>query len=230
MTFALQDGVRTGELAARLGCSDQTVINYAKEGMPCLGQDSRGRFFDEEACKAWIAKHKPGFRPVHGISIGPGGKRPGAGRKAKDEPASEREAEANAIKESIERDAGAGSALFGDDAMRRAILKDVADGMDALELVTRYCIGPHFAKAIIETFAVKKAHLDLEERMGRLLKKEDVEAVWTTALAKVDQVITAIAPGVAADLAASLGLDARGQDLVRVKIEAAVERAWGQLR
>ena len=199
-------------------------MNYTGQGMPVAGVDGKGRFYREAECRDWIKANKPGFKG----DFGPGGKRSGAGRKGD----KTKDAEQAAVDADIDSVGGGGAvkALFGDDAKRRAVLADVIAGMDPLELVATHAIGPTLARSIAEMFAAQKAYLAVEEQQGRLLKKEDAEAAWMDTLLKVNEAMTGIAPGVAAALAAELGLDARGQDLVRVKVEMAVERARGLLR
>lgn len=64
----------SGQLAARWGCTDQTVTNYRLQDMPTLGQSGDGAWmFDPAACERWRADNKPGAVK--------GGKRAGAGRK-----------------------------------------------------------------------------------------------------------------------------------------------------
>lgn len=218
MSWALRDSVRGSVLAARLGCSDQTVLNYVKAGMPVAGKDVGGRLFDETECRAWIAKNKPGFDGA----TGRGGKRAGAGRKS----------EAGRDDESrvVEVDAKSCVALFGDEAKRRAILADLRAGMDVLELVAVHAVGPTLARSICEMYAAQKAFLDVEERMKKLIPVEEVEAATRDVLSKVDGVLGGIGATVAGGLAAEMGLEARGQDLVRTRVEAAVERAREMLR
>lgn len=217
------DTVTCSELARRLGCSDQTVMNYAREGMPVAGKDRRGRFYVEAECRAWIEQHKPGFKGDYGR----GGKREGAGRKAVGKVDEEREAERKAVEAEA---AASGAAMFGDEARRRVILREIEEGVRAEELTLRYSIGPTFAAAIREMLMVEKLAIDLRKIKGELLAKDDVEAVWTDTLTKVDQVLTSLASTLAAELAAVLSLDARAQDRVRVMVENGVERARALMR
>lgn len=70
--------VRTAELAAILGVTSQTVLNYKDRGMPGrLDPDGpagkRAFLFDVEKCRRWVLNN----RPRNGV----GGRRPGAGAK-----------------------------------------------------------------------------------------------------------------------------------------------------
>lgn len=233
----MEDLLSTVQLAARLGVSDQTILNYAKEGMPVVdvGGEGKGKTYRESECREWIAKNKgvvwagengavgAGGGAGGGAVVGRGGRRKGAGRKPK-------MVGVGTTPPSANPDPVAVLALFGDDARRKAVLSDLKLGMDVLEIQARHSVTPQLARAIKELFDAQKAYLDTEERMGRLISAEEARTAWTLALTKVDTAVAGIPSRLGQELAALLGLDAVSQERVRVAVEGVVERVRDQIR
>jgi hypothetical protein len=218
----------SGQLAAALGLSAQTVRNDHGDGMPAAGRAlNAGRavpLFDLAAAREWRRRNR---------STGDtqGGKRPRAGRPrgsgkrqnrraplemALEEAGDEKRALARELAE-IRRRALEGRASR--EEIERILLVD-----EELGGLTRAEADRH--KVLLET---QRMRHDLEERAGRVVNAEEVQRTWNAGLDQIATELRHIPPLAAGEVLATLGLEAGKLLLAQAAIERVVEQAMSRL-
>ena len=166
----------TGQLAAALGVTSQSVRNWMSLGMKPTSRDARGwPLFDLEAARRW----RSAFRPL----TGHGGTRPGAGRR----PA--------AAQDPLGAMRRASQAEPADPAQLAAMSPG---DLQAFLLDPTHRALPLLAgRAAKEQFLAARAAAEAAKIRGDLIPREEAEAAWGEALSLISRNIDAL-PGRAA--------------------------------
>lgn len=187
----MSDFLSTGEFAASIGVTDQSVRNWCEAGTIPAARDERGRWrIAPEAAEAAIVRNRRANNH--------GGTRRDAGRKkdhARHDGLGFRQAET--VEEITRRDTPPLGAVAADELL---LLCTPEELRCVIAVGERVGLGQRQMDMLLAMERCRKIKLDNDEREGRLLKAEDVEATTREAFSFVRLNLTKIASA-AADVA-----------------------------
>ena len=174
--------LNASRLAKMLGVSHTTVANWHAEGMPCAHTEPSGRrMYDPEACAAWAGRHKGWSRH--------GGKRRGAGRPRKAQPAEpglDRRYRAAELLDQICRRERPPEDAIDADSLAKMTLGELRVLAELYDDVGTSPANVERARQLVDLRAKIRAERQAE---GELLAADEVERTWTDHLRSLRQAL-----------------------------------------